>query len=36
MRGENASIARQKIRYLVTLNEVFLTYVATHLAPQSD
>jgi hypothetical protein len=29
-------IARQKIRYLVVLNENFLTQVATRLAPQND
>ncbi len=29
-------IARQKIRYLVVLNESFLTLVATRLAPQND
>jgi len=29
-------IARQKIRYLVFLNENFLTQVATRLAPQND
>jgi len=29
-------IARQKIRYLVVLNENFLTQVAARLAPQND
>jgi len=29
-------IARQKIRYLVVLNENFLTQVATRLAPKND
>jgi len=29
-------IARQKIRYLVVLNENFLTQIATLLAPKND
>jgi len=29
-------IARQKIRYLVVLNENFLTQIATRLVPQND
>ena len=29
-------IARQKIRYLVALNENFLTQIATRLAPEND
>ena len=29
-------IARQKIRYLVVLNENFLTQIATRLAPEND
>jgi len=29
-------IARQKNRYLVVLNENFLTQIATHLAPENN
>ncbi|KPZ54946.1 hypothetical protein AN391_02226 [Pseudoalteromonas sp. P1-13-1a] len=29
-------IAKQKIRYLVVLNENFLTQIATRLAPEND
>jgi len=29
-------IGRQKIRYLVVLNESFLTQIAIRLAPQND
>ena len=36
LRAEKRVERKKKIRYLVALNENFLTQVATRLAPQND